>query len=90
MGWREKGPRKSSFQLSDWRVFGQEPSEHAAPLSPSGATAIQHYLLHSALPTATLKKATEEGRPGGTAGGQWGLLPPGFCVSSDPALETDP
>lgn len=43
MGWREKGPRKSSFQLSDWRVFGQEPSEHAAPLSPSGATAIQHY-----------------------------------------------
>lgn len=32
-------------------------------------TATQHYLLYSALPTATVKQATEEGHPGGTAGG---------------------
>lgn len=63
-----KGPRKSILQVSDGRVLGQEPSEHMAPLSPSTATANQHYLLYSALPPATLEQATEEGHPGGSAG----------------------
>lgn len=45
-------------------VIAPEPRPYS-----SIPTATQHCLLYSALPKATLRQATEEGHPGGTAGG---------------------
>lgn len=88
-GMEGKGPGKSFLQLIAG-FWVRSPLKHMAPLSPSTATATQHYLLYSALPPATLEQATEEGHPGRTAGSQWGLSPPGLRVSSAPAPHTDP
>lgn len=68
MRWKERGPGSPASRLSDGEIWGQKSSEHMVPLSPSNDTATQHYMLYSALPTATLKQATEADHPGGTAG----------------------
>lgn len=65
----------------------QAPTDKLASMEPEEAearrpaTALQHYLLYSALSTTTPKQATEEDRPSGTAGGRWRLSPEGCCAS---------
>ncbi|XP_048639417.1 uncharacterized protein LOC107147832 isoform X2 [Marmota marmota marmota] len=60
-------PLQETFGTQD--MSGLRRYEVALEAEEDFATATQHYLLYSALQTATLQQATEEGHSGGTAGG---------------------
>lgn len=79
------GPRKFNFHRA---AVAPDLSEDRTLLFCRLATALQLYLLYSALQTTAPKQATEEDPPRGTAGGRWGLSPSGYCVSSAPSPDT--